>query len=162
MSRKGKLVSEVMETKLPTGLTKVITEVDPNEKAFMLVERNAAQKDGTTSKRFQVIYVQRNGELHAFVRDLGSVVEDVGEFVFPLMWEYSVAEAADVANMWREEQGLKEKLDERAEKSTLVEDFHTLQEVKQAVLKNRTTFGAGQTSATSQRNYRIALPGKDF
>lgn len=118
----------------------------------MLVEKNSATADSETSRRFQLMYVRRNGELVAFVRDLGPVQEDIGEFVFPCLWEYSVAEAADVANMWREEQDLQEKLDERAEKSTIVEDFHTLQEVKAAVLKNKTTYGSGSTAPTSQRN----------
>lgn len=153
--RRKRIESEIINAKLPNGIVNVTPSVDPDEKVFMLVERNATTKDAEGSRRFQIMHVNRNGELAAFVRDLGAVSEDIGEFVFPCVWEYSVAEAADVANMWREENGLKEKLDERAEKSTLVEDFHTLQEVKQAVLRNRTVFGAGQTSATSQRNYRI-------
>lgn len=120
---------------LPRGLSTICHEVDPNEKAYMLIERNMASEDGSGPRRFQVITVQRNGELSSFVRDLGPVSEDVGEFVFPLLWEYSIAEAADVANMWREENGLKEKLDERAEQSTLIKDFHTLQEIKASVRK---------------------------
>jgi len=157
LSNRRKLIeSEVSEAKLPTGGALPVTlSVDPNEKIFLLMEKNSTTKDATTSRRFQVMYVRRSGELTAFVRDLGEVSEDVGEFVFPCMWEYSVAEAADVANMWREEQDLKEKLDERAEKSTLVDDFWTLQEVKQAVRKNQTVFGYGSTAPTSQRNYRI-------
>lgn len=149
---RGRIETNTLGVALPNGVTNVTNEVDPNEKAYMLMERNLARKDGSTARRFQIIYVNRNGDLAAFVRDLGEVSEDIGEFVFPLVWEYSVAEAADVANMWREENGLKEKLDERAEKSTLVQDHATLQEVQKAVLKNRTTFGSGQTTATSQRN----------
>ena len=152
MPSKKYIQSELMEVSIPQGITNVTPSVDPNEKAFMLVERNNMPRGGgPTPRRFQVIYVKRNGELAAFVRDLGEISEDLGEFVFPLLWEYSVAEAADVANMWREENGLKEKLDERAEKSTLMEDFHTLQEVKTAVINNRTTFGSGSTAPTSQR-----------
>ena len=135
----------------PSGLESLTLAVDPNEKVFMLIERDAAASDGSGPRRFQVMSVNRDGNLSSFVRDLGPVSVDLGEFVFPCMWEYSVAEAADVANMWREENGLKEKLDERAEKSTLVEDFLTLQEVKDSVRKNKTTFGAGQVTPTAQR-----------
>ena len=127
-----------MSNLTPSGLDSVTLVVDPNEKVFMLVERDAAASDGSGPRRFQVMSVNRDGNLSSFVRDLGPVSQDLGEFVFPCMWEYSVAEAADVANMWREENGLKERLDERAEKSTLIEDFHTLQEVKATIRKRNT------------------------
>lgn len=154
-NRRRRIEQEVLPGKLPYDVANVVSSVDPDEKAFMLVEKNIASKDHVSANRYQVIYVNRGGDLSAFVRNLGPVQQDVGEFVFPLMWEYSVAEAADVANAWREESGMKEKLDERAEKSTLLDDFHTLQEVKRAVAKNRTVFGIDSTAAISQRNFRI-------
>lgn len=124
----------------------------------MIIEKDSQVKDVSGARRFQTIYVRRDGELAAFVRDIGPADKTLGEFVIPLMWEYSVAEASDLALEYRERQILAQKLEERAESSTLMEEFHTLQEVKQAVLDNKTVFGAGSSAPTSQRNYRIGDP----
>lgn len=146
---------EVLKAKLPKGQSNMVLTVNPNEKAFMVIEKDLAPTDGSDPRRYQTIYVRRDGELASFIRDLGSANKDIGEFVIPLMWEYTVAEASDLALEYRERQTLAEKLEERAESSTLMEEFHTLQEVKQAVLDNKTVFGSGSSAPTSQRNYRI-------
>lgn len=149
------LEQQILGAKLPEGMSNLVKTVSPDEKAFMLIEKDNAPVDGSAARRYQVIYVRRNGELAAFVRDIGAASSTVGEFTIPLMWEYSVAEADDLANQYREEQDLNQHLEQNAEESTLMLDFHTLQEVKQAVLDNKTVFGPGATAPTSQRNFRI-------
>lgn len=146
---------------LPTGGTildpvtvQFALEVDPNEKAYWLEEKNVQAKDYTGHRRYQFIWVQRNGNLAVFIKDLGPADENMSQFLIPSDWEHSIAELSDLALMMREDatEGLNKVLKEAQESSTLIDDTIAYAEARQAARQKKTVFGAGQTSATFERN----------
>lgn len=122
-------------------LSRATSYVHKDEKAMCLVERNLAATVGV--HRYQVITVNRDGELADFTTDLGPVEEFTApEFQVLGVWEHSVAELMHIADQYRFGDDHWQKfLAEKSAESTLIPDFLAQAEERARVFKNRTTVG---------------------
>ncbi len=138
---------------LPKGLDfELVTDyILPDEKAYWLVESTYSYPSYKGKKRFQLIWVNREDRLAAWV---GVVDDDQGvdypEFRIPSLWEHSVDEMQYMAQQLRFDDTLDNLMKEQAENSTLIKDFMELAERRQAIKANRSTFGAGKTTGTQR------------
>jgi hypothetical protein len=125
--------------------------VDPDERAWGLFETNTNTFDSRGYRRFQVIEVNRNGELARYIEDLGpAVLFPATPFVIPSLFEHTVAELRDIAE--RQRNRPERWLDfqkELAGESTLIQDAIRWNEALYKASRNMTVNGP---LITIQRN----------
>lgn len=146
-------ITPIEEGLVPTGLTLdlMTSFILPDEKAYWLVESTFSYANYKGKKRFQIIWVNRDDRLAAWV---GVVDDDQGldypEFRIPSLWEHEVAELQEMAQLSRFDNTLDLLMKEQAENSTLLKDFMELAERRAAIKANRSVFGAGKTTGTQR------------
>lgn len=127
---------------LPPSLVISTERVYPDEKAYLLVERNLVRPPKLKLHRYQIIYVNRGGELAEFWDDRGPTTSDVGEFRIPSLWEHTVGELWDFADHARKSNEDWAKVQqELQEESTLTRDFLDYAEERQQWKHRRTVLG---------------------
>lgn len=135
----------------PEGVDVLTEYVDQDEKVYWLIEATYPAKNFKGKRRFQLIYVNRDDQLAAWV---GIVDDNQGldypEFRIPSFWEHNVAEVMEMAQLARFDNTLEMLMKEQAENSTLITDFMELALRREAIKANRSVFGAGKTTG-SQR-----------
>lgn len=135
-------------------LTTVATEVHPDEPCYGLVEMTLNKNDYHGKARYQLTYVSRNDVLTPYVRDVSSAVGgnlNVPPLRIQSLGDDTVGQVWDLADRYRKNPTLEQTLLERAGESTLISDMLELSQQIQKIKSNVSTFGAGSTSATSQR-----------
>jgi hypothetical protein len=144
---------ESIETELaPKDIGVMTQSVDQDEKVYWLVEETFTAKNYRGKERYQIIYVNRDDKLAAWV----GIVDDAEgvdypQFRIPGLWEHNVAEMQEMAQLMRYDNTLDKLMAEQAGNSTLINDMMILAERRQAILANRTVFGAGKTTTGAQR-----------
>ena len=131
--------------------------VHPDEKAFALCELDYLTVDYKARRRWQFLYVVRDGEVAEWVRDLGAVSEfDAPEFRLYSFWQDSVGELMDQADRMRwQDTTFNEVLQEEKGKSRFMDEYVAFAEERGKVLRNQSTFGPG---FNRQRNEFIGRP----
>lgn len=125
--------------------------LDPDEKAFLLVEVNLAWPltqmrkpgQGQSLHRVQIVYVNRGDSLTPFYTDLGPAeMYKAPQIRIPSLWEHSVAELRDLAENDRffNEYWIK-RAEEVAQESTLTKDFANQLEETELIAQGVSTFG---------------------
>ena len=135
---------------MAVALARATTRVHKDEPAACLVERNRVAPDPANpdvhhARRFQVITVNRDGELADYTTDLGPADDFKSqEFQILGVWEHSVAELQDMADRerWREDHWQKFLAEKQAE-STLQTDYRNWVEERRNIFDNRTQIGPG-------------------
>lgn len=76
-----------------------------NEKAYSLQEVHLQSPDYKGFHRYKIIIVNRDGNLAEYREDMGlaSKFKGIRQFNVPSLWEHSVEELLDIANMLRTE-----------------------------------------------------------
>ena len=145
------LMDESLELEAgPLGLSAVAHTMDPDEKAYFLVEMNMPKSDYKGRARYQLIMLNRNDQVVPWV---GTVDDEDGEFPafrIPSYWEHTVAELQEMAEAMRMDNKLEQIMKQAKEESTLIKDVITLSERRKAIRENRSTFGAGKTAGTQR------------
>lgn len=125
----------------------VTVAIRQDEMAWELREFNKA---GVGYRRYQVITVVRDDKLTEWWDDLGPAAEFFGEgFIIPSLFEHSVAELREMAEIAREDNGFEDFAAEQQAESTLISDYINQMEERWEVIYNRSTFGPG---GQTQRN----------
>jgi len=128
--------------------------VDQDEKVYWLIEETFAAKNYQGKKRYQILYVNRDDRLAAWVGIVDEVEGvDFPQFRIPSMWEHNVGEMQEMAQMMRYDDKLDKLMKEQAENSTLLADFMELALRREAIKANRSTFGAGKTTGTQRTGF---------
>lgn len=131
--------------------------VHADEKAFALCELNYLTVDYKQRRRWQFLYVVRDGEVAEWVRDMG----DATTFAAPEMrlysfWQDSVGELMDQADRMRwQDTTFAEVLAEEKGKSRFMDEYVAFVEERAKLLRNESTFGPG---FNRQRNEFIRRP----
>ena len=137
---------------IPKGISVIAFEVHPDEPCWGVTEATLIRKDSRGFKRYQITYVNRNDNILPFVKELDDSERETPPLRIVSMGDDKVGELWTMADNFRHNRQLEQNILERKETSTLISDFITLSEMIQRVKNNQTVFGAGSTSATTQRN----------
>ena len=140
-------------------LETVTNWVNPDEKAYALVEINGAPlaitgKPGVGQHRYQVIWVNRNDTLAAYATDLGPAAKyRAGGLRVLALWEHTVAELQHIGDDFRSHGYLSDvdmELNHRKNtEETFLPRFEQYMEEGHRVLFNESSFGPG---ISKQRN----------
>lgn len=117
--------------------------VSVDEKAYALVERNFLTADYKEERRWQFIYVLRDGEVAEWVRDLGPAKNFTApEYRLFSLFEDSVGHLMELADKdrWGDDYWQKYAAEKRAE-STIVDDFKRYIDEALKQKANQSTFG---------------------
>ena len=131
-------------------LTIIAKEIHPDEACWGLTEM-VLNKTTKGRQRYQLVYVNRNDRIVPFVQPLRGNL-GVPTLRIPSFGDDTVGELMDLADEFRNNHNLTELLKEKKESSTLINDVIALSEMIQRVKANKSVFGAGSTTATTQRN----------
>lgn len=134
-----------------SDLVVVAREVHADEKCYGLAEAVLPRPRSYGRQRYQLIYVNRNDRIVPFVRPLDTNLE-VPPLRIPSLGDDTVGQLMDLADEFRVNHNLDQLLKEKKESSTLINDVIALSEMIQRVRTNTTVFGAGNTTAHTQRN----------
>lgn len=128
-----------------------------DEKAFALSELNFLTTDYKSLRRWQFIYVLRDGDVAEFVKDMGPAVSfKAPELRVYSFWMDSVGQLLEEADRMRyEDDTFGQLLAEVKGRSTLIPEFIAFKEEQHKLLRNASTFGPG---FTRQRNEFIRRP----
>lgn len=132
-------------------ITTVAPAVHPDEKAFLLVERNLPF-DRIGVRRIQILYVNRGDRLAEWRKDLGPASDFQNEGVrIPSFWEHTVGELWDIAerHRYRDNDYWARFAAEQQAESTLITDFLNHKEESWKLIDNQSVFGPG---VSKQRN----------
>lgn len=131
--------------------------VHPDEKAFALCELNYLTVDYKARRRWQFLYVIRDGNVAEWVRDMGNASEfDAPELRLYSFWQDTVGQLMDEADRARwQDTEFKEILLELQGKSTFKQDYVAFVEEREKLIRNQSTFGPG---FNRQRNEFIGRP----
>ena len=138
-------------------MLEVTFTVNPDEKAYLLSEINEKTADERGWHRIQRVYVNRDGHIAVWQRDMG----DASLFTAPQvriisMWEDSVAYLMDQADRQRWGEDYWQKfLEEQQAGSTLIKRTVAFVEEGAKLAHNQSVFGPG---FTKQRNLFIRRP----
>lgn len=133
------------------NLEAVTQYVNKDEKAYFLVEINSAPKAvlntfGHGRRRYQIMWVNRNGVLAAYVVDLGEAnAYAAKQLRIPSFWEHTVAELQDMAEKYRLYGYLADEnyLANLQGESTFMQDAFRYAEEGRKILHNQSVFGPG-------------------
>ena len=80
-------------------------QVNGNEKAYSLQEVHLQSPGSRGFHRYRIIMVNRDGNLAEYREDMGlaSKYKGIRQFNIPSLWEHSVEELLDIANVLRTE-----------------------------------------------------------
>jgi len=130
--------------------------VHPDEKAYALCEMNYLTLDYKERRRWQFIYVIRDGNVAEWVRDMGPV-SDAQEFRLYSFWQDTVGQLMDEAdNMRWKENTFQEMLQEYKGKSQLIPEFVAFTEEREKQLNNQSIFGPGFNRQRNEFIRRLA------
>ena len=132
--------------KLPVAMSVVM-----DEPAYALHEVTSKEPTGEDWTRYQVIIVNRRDKRAAFWRKLGPALEMTTPlFNIFAMWEHSVAELQEMADMNRDDTTFQQTLDEVVENSTMIDRYidQSLELVEW--VKGRSFSGPTQTTQRSR------------
>ena len=138
MNTGGLFVPAKLRPARPKAMVRMAMSVDVDEKAWALHELNRG------GKRIQRIWVNRNGEMALYEREVGLVTEwpKANPFQVPSYWEYSVGEIRDIADYLRDPDGAKSPDDRPAMPERVFwETYAENLEEKIALRAHRTTSG---------------------
>lgn len=129
----------------------VVDNVLPDEKVYFLSERNLRTRDYKHLRRWQIVGVNRNGNMAFWTRDLGPAVQfRTPEVRIVSLWEHSFAEVLDMAERQRTyDDSIQEFMRNAKGESTLIKDFLEQLERDKKVLRRQSVFGP---KVRSQRN----------
>lgn len=79
--------------------------VQENERAWSLQEAHLQSPDSKGFHRYRIILVNRDGKLAEFREDMGlaSNFKGIRQFNVPSLWEHSVSELLEIADVLRNE-----------------------------------------------------------
>ena len=119
--------------------------IHPDEKAYILGERNLIRPPLHEWRRYQVIVVNRDDQLAEWWDDLGPAEDFTAPGLDVLSeWEHTVAELQDIAERQRlGEDYWQKRLVELEGESTLIPDFLNYKEEAWKVINNQSVFGPG-------------------
>ena len=135
-----------------SDLTVIAQEIHPDEPCYGLSEMTLTGRDGKGLSRYQLVYVIRNDREVPFVREIVGADLKTPPLRIISMGDDTVAQLQFMAEENRRNRKLEERIKEMQESSTLVKDSIELAEQIKLIKDNKTTFGAGSTAATVQRN----------
>lgn len=129
------------------GLTLITDYVQPDEKAYRLVEivmtpyamskgrRRFKPQTMVGRRRWQVIWVNRDDHLAQHITDMGDAkLYNRGPVNIPGLWEHTVAELREIANQWRNDDAWEQEIIANAQgESRLIERWLIQQEKKQRI-----------------------------
>ena len=119
-------------------------DLDPNEKVYRLSEMNLVRPPTYQWRRYQIILVNRGDRIAEWWYDLGpSFAFTVEQFTFPMLWEHTVAEAQEIAEIKRHDDFWQRFLAEKKSESTLLLDAVEQRDEHRKVIANRSVFGPG-------------------
>ena len=136
-------------------LTVIAKSVHPDEPCYGLAEMTLTKPDYHGRCRYQIVYVNRNDRITPFLRD---VTDEVGgNLDYPPLrivsyGDDTVGQLWSLADEYRINRELEQKIAERKGTSTLLKNVLELSQILKKVEYNRTVFGSGSTTATTQRN----------
>lgn len=134
-----------------SDITVIAQSIHADEKCYGLSEAVFPRPRSYGRQRYQLVYVNRNDSIVPFVRPLDSDLE-TPPLRIPSLGDDTVGELMDLADEFRINHNLDQLLKEKKESSTLINDVIALSEMIQRVKANKTVFGAGNTTAYTQRN----------
>jgi hypothetical protein len=135
--------------------------VTPDEKAFRLAELVLMAPDYSGFRRYQLIIVNRNDELAEYREDMGPAAGFTApEFNILAMWEHSVAELREMADLNRDDYWTKRTAEIQAE-STLIDDWIDQSEERREIVQNRSTFGPGYRKQRNGFDRQAAVEGRE-
>lgn len=109
--RFGDIAPGIGQADLPLTYT-----LDPDEKFFKLTEVNRIDTTSRHVRRWEFIYVQRDGNLHVHVADMGSAeLFQEPELEVYGLWEETVAWGREQADDMRFHNSLRKSMQERAD-----------------------------------------------
>ena len=78
---------------------KQVESVVDDEKAWGLFERDFMSPDGTGVRRYEIIQVNRDGEMAEYRKDMGEakMFRGINQIRIPCYWEHTVGELRDMA-----------------------------------------------------------------
>lgn len=123
-----------------------ITEtVHPDEKAWRLKEINVMRQRGKVNelRRIQTVWVQRNGVIWEWSRDLGPAKRFANPGCdIPALWEHTVGELWDIAEIHRlKDDHWNRFMDDQAHESTLFDDWRNQVMERHEIIHNRSVIG---------------------
>lgn len=86
-----------------SNLVRITTTISGDEKAYGLLEAHEQSPDSRGFHRYQVLLVNRDGELAEFRKDMGraSNFKGVNPIAIPSLWEHTCDELMDIADELR-------------------------------------------------------------
>lgn len=138
------------------GTYPVVAAIHEDEKAFRLAEWNLVRPPAYQLHRWQVVFVNRGGELAEWWEDLGPAKNFTAPPVnIPSLWEHTVAELRDIAERHRLMDDYWTKfLEEESQASTMIPDFLAHYEERWRIANNQSQFGpliSRQRNGTNRR-----------
>lgn len=115
----------------------VAESVHPDEKAYLLGERNLPfPRRGW--RRIQIVIVNRGDRLAEWRKDLGPAASFTAQpFDVPSLWEHTVGELWDIADLQRDQTTWTDFVAEREAESTLIADAIEVAEQRWKLAKER-------------------------
>ena len=132
-------------------LTVIAQQVHMDEPCHGVAEMTMPRRNGKGLGRFQLTYVVRDDNVVPYVQEIDNVDLDVPPLRIFSMGDDSVGELWDMANEFRRNQWLENKIQEIQGESTLISDMLELSQEIKKIVKNQTVFGSGATAPTTQR-----------
>lgn len=125
--------------------------VHPDEPCYLLSELEEKAPDENGWRRVQKVYVNRDGRMAVYVRDMGPAADcQAPQFRVCSLWEDSVAYCMDQADRQRWGDDYWQRfLAEKAGESTLVQDAVRFVEEGARLMRNQSVFGP---AVSRQRN----------
>lgn len=134
-----------------SDLTVIAQEVHPDEACYGVDELTLTGPSGKGLSRYQLTWVVRSDAVVPFLRELKAVDTDVPPLRIVSLGDDTVGQLWDMANEYRKNTKLEDRIKELQGTSTLIQDSIDLSEEIQKIKNNRTTFGAGSTAPLKQR-----------
>jgi len=143
----------VPEPWMPDGLQTYAQTVDPDEKAYMMVEMVAKRADSRGHFLYRIVWVNRNDKAAAYVyppiplepgmnTKLNRIYSD---------WEDSVGYLNDLMDGIRADTYMETRMAEMQSESTMISDTVDLVDEMVRVKNNQTVFGPGKSGANKER-----------
>lgn len=138
-------------------LTPITTIVSLDEPAFALYEADLIDPNRRPQewRRFQFIYVNRDGRVARFCRDLGSAAEvKQPPLLCPAEWELTVGQLLEFADAQKDDNRQFESiLDELWAGSTLIEDWQQQRQERSDIIHSRSVIGP----YVKKQNYQFSM-----
>lgn len=110
-----------------------------------------SRQDYKGRKRYQLTYVNRSDKITPYVKELSDEDIDLPPLRIVSYGDDRVGELWDLADQFRRNHSLEQRIQERKDSSTLIKDLIEVSQEIQKIKRNQTLFGAGKTNATKQR-----------